>query len=140
MTVLHQSTGVIRYTTNWLVLDTDNEICRYYRRLIPKHVGIKKQRYPGHITVLRPKYEEEILYPEYWGKYQGKTVSYFYSPIVQNSEYYYWLNCFSVELEEIRAELGLYVDDRFTTPPKGFRKTFHITIGNCKDLDQEPIS
>ena len=136
MTVLHQSTGAIRYTTNWLILDTDHEICRYYRRLVPKHMDIRHQRYPGHITVMRPEYETPPHKKELWGKHQDRSVIFFYSPVIQWSDNYYWLNCFSVELEEIRLELGLSVNGSHTEPPEGFRKTFHMTIGNCKELDE----
>jgi hypothetical protein len=47
------------------------------------------------------------------------------------------LNVFSVRLEEIRAELGLPVDAPFHQPPVGFKKTFHITIGNLKNKSKQ---
>ncbi len=134
-TALHKSTGTLRYTTRWLILDADHQICRYYRALVPKYIGIQRSKYPGHITVMRPEYETPV-YPEHWGKHEGRSITFYYSPIVQSGEVYYWINCFSVELEKIRAELGLYVDDKFTAQPVGFRKCFHMTIGNCKDLDE----
>lgn len=129
---MYKSTGKLKYYDTWLVAYIDPEICRYYFSLIPKYYYAKKQMYPPHITVVRHGRDEPNY--EFWGKYEGETIEYFYRPIIRQSENYFWLDVFSTRLEEIRAELGLSLESPYTVPPKGFRKTFHTTLGNMKNI------
>lgn len=87
----------------------------------------------AHITVVRKEKEVPVRL-EHWGKYEGQPVEFLYSPIVHCGKIYYWLHAFCKRLEDIRLELGLPVVSQWTLPPEGFRKAFHITIGNSKDL------
>lgn len=132
---LFTSTGTLRYgkTVNYLVLDVDQGIVNYYRALMPKWIKTNSQLYPAHISVVR---KEDAINKEFWGKYEGELVNFSYSNIIHNGQVYYWLNAWSKRLEDIRLELGLQVDSPYTKPPDGLEKTFHITIGNVKDLVQ----
>jgi len=132
--MMFESTGVLQYTTYpeyRLVALVDQGITDFYRSLIPKWELVNRPRWPAHITIVRPGYEEPINL-EPWGKHEGESLQFFYDSHIHKGEAYYWLNIWSVRLEEIRRELGLPVENKFTIPPKGFSKTFHCTIGNLK--------
>ncbi len=91
--------------------------------------------YTAHISIVRKEIPPNN---EFWGKYENQEVGFFYSPNVHLSDVYCWLNCFSKRLEEIRVELGLSSISSFPMPEegKGFDWSFHMTIGNFKELDQ----
>jgi hypothetical protein len=136
MNVLHKSTGILRYTSNKdsfyrLALEVDQELSNYYRSLIPKWVDVSRPRWPAHITIVRPE-KETPIHLDSWGKYEGEELDFLYAPEVQQGKIYFWLNAFCQKLENIRLELGLPVRSEYTLPPEGFKKCFHITIGNCK--------
>ena len=131
---LHKSKGLLRYSNAGdvglkLILDVDPEIARFYRSLIPKYIITNPQKYTPHISVVR---HEHSINMEYWGKYENEQIEFEYSNHIHNGTVYWWLNAFSTRLEEIRVELGLYVHDKYTQPPEGYLKTFHITLGNTK--------
>jgi hypothetical protein len=130
---LFTSTGTLRYGYTNLVLDVDQGIVDYYRAMLPKWVRTNKQMYPAHISVVRKEVPPNM---QFWGKYAGEQIEFRYSNVIRNSAMYYWLDAWSERLEQIRLELGLPVDSPFTRPPDGFAKTFHVTIGNTKDLVQ----
>jgi hypothetical protein len=136
--MLYSSTGILRYALTEqhgfkLVAEIDPELARYYRALIPKWIDTNPQKYRAHISAVR---KETPVKMEHWERYEGQEVEFLYSPIVHHGEVYWWLNCFSKRLEEIRLELGLPVDSPYTRPPDGMAKTFHTTIGNMKRLQQ----
>lgn len=130
---LFGSVGTLRYSIEpkvgyKLVLRTDRGISDFYYSLIPKAHYVIKPMYKSHISVVRKQTPTKL---ENWGKYEGRRVEFFYSPIIRNDAVYYWINCFSLELEKIRDELGL--DWKGRTKPEGeFNRFFHITIGNLK--------
>ncbi len=62
-----------------------------------------------------------------WKKHNGRIVEFFYSSEIRMSEIYFWLPCFSKDLEDIREELGL------RRKPK---VDFHLTLGNVKNLEK----
>ncbi len=130
---LFKSTGTLRYGFTNLVLDVDQGIVDYYRALLPKSVRTNRQMYPAHISVIRKETPPKM---ELWNKYSGEQIEFEYSNIIHNGEVYYWLNCWCQRLEDIRVELGLPVDSPYTRPPDGFAKTFHVTLGNIKELVQ----
>lgn len=130
-----KSIGVLRYENakNYdykLALYIDPEISRYYRALIPKWIKSSPQMYPPHISIVRKEIPPNL---EFWGKYEGKKIEFEYEPVIKFGRVYCWLDCFCNRLEEIRLELGLPVDSRYTLPPEGFRKCFHSTLGNFKN-------
>jgi hypothetical protein len=128
---LFTSTGTLRYGYTNLVLDVNQGIVDYYRALMPKYIYTNRQMYAAHISVIRKEVPTKM---ELWGKYAGEKVEFKYSNIVHHGEVYYWLNAWCERLEQIRMELGLPVDSPYTRPPDGFAKTFHITLGNVKNL------
>lgn len=132
MLPLYKSTGKLQYFSDFkLALDVDPNIALYYRSLIPLYLYPQPTRYMPHITVVRPKYELPV-HKQFWNKYRNEQVEFYYEPWIHSGKEYFWLNIFSVRLEQIRAELGLYIDDKFTKPPEGFRKCFHMTVANRK--------
>ena len=127
--MLFISSGYLRYHPNKLILEIDQQLVDYYRALVPKSIGLSRQRHDAHISVVR---KETPPLMEFWEKYEGELIEFCYDPIIKNGEIYYWLNVFCVRLEEIRKELGLPVSSPYTRPPDGFSKCFHTTIGNIK--------
>jgi hypothetical protein len=127
----YTSTGILKYFPNKLILEIDQGIVDYYRWFIPKSIKINRQMYPAHISVVR---KENPGRPQVWGKYEGKAIEFIYSNIIYNCSIYFWLNVYSKELEKIRLELGLPIDSIYSRPPDGAIRTFHITIGNLKNL------
>jgi len=123
---------VIQYENDFkLVAYINQEISDYYFSMIPSWKSANRQKYPAHITIIRSNRETPSR-KELWGKYSGTKIDFYYQPYVHEGTVYYWINCFSEEMEEIRRELGLPVVEQFTDPPAGFAKTFHSTIGNKK--------
>lgn len=131
MNLLHKSNGILRYHPNKLIVEVDQGINDYYRKLIPKWIKTNKQMYAAHISVVRKEIPPNM---QYWGKYDGDEVEFYYENIIRFGTVYCWLNVFSTRLEEIRLELGLPVSSMYTLPPEGFAKCFHTTIGNFKGL------
>jgi hypothetical protein len=132
---LHKSNGILHYrkegTSLGVSVSVDQGISEFYRSLIPKYLPSNRQKYPAHITVVRI-HKEKPKNMGSWGKYEGKKINFQYSSYVHDGSVYWWLNAFSVELEEIRRELGLPVTSEYTRPPEGFIKCFHITLSNKK--------
>lgn len=114
-----------------LVIDIDPEFGKYYRALIPKWFKVNKPKWPIHITIVRGIYEQPNNLNN-WNKYQGQEIKFKYEPIIYMDKKYYWLNIWCIELENIREELGLPNISKWTLPPSGFKKCFHMTIANKK--------
>ncbi len=127
---LIEDIGTLQYSADKLIVIVDPEIVKLARGLAPKYLKLNQQRYAPHISVVR---HEVPPLMEHWGKYEGKQVSFRYSPCAQNGQVYYWLDAYSEELKAIRTELGLTPSSGLTRPPNG-RECFHITIGNIKQL------
>lgn len=135
--MLYQSSGILKYNDPSekvgyrLVVEIDPGITDYYRALIPPWFPkLNRQLYPPHISVVR---REVPPLPELWGLHEGEEVEFTYDNVIQNGKVYWWLNCFSARLEEIRLELGLPVDSPYTRPPEGYLKCFHSSLGNTKN-------
>lgn len=135
--MLIKATGILRYHRGQqgsykLELNICQGIGLFYRSLIPKWYEVKGQRYEQHISVVRKETPKNL---EHWGKYEGKRVEFYYDPQdICHNDTYWWINCYSKELEEIRTELGLGPKWSDTKPIKGFGATFHTTLGNTKNL------
>jgi hypothetical protein len=127
---LFSSIGKLRYGFTNLVLDVDQDIVDYYRWLLPRSIWLQTQMYPAHISVIR---NETVPRMDLWGKYENEEIAFSYSNVIRNGTLYYWLDCFSNRLEEIRAEIGLINDSLYIQTPLGYAKTFHITLGNFKE-------
>jgi hypothetical protein len=132
--MLYEATGILRYGSaeygHKLTVEVEQDLADYYRRLIPKAKGVIRQRYGAHVSVVR---KETPVNLDAWGKYEGESIDFVYDSEVKSGKVYYWLNCFSTRLEEIRIELGLPVSSEYTRPPDSWVKCFHMTLGNTKD-------
>jgi hypothetical protein len=131
--MLFQSQGVLSYSelndNPSLRLIIDEDIVRYYRSFIPKFIRIKPQMYRAHISVVRNNFPANI---QYWHRYEGEIVDFYYENEIKNCTKYFWIDCYSVRLEEVRQQLGLEIynmDRELLTP---FKMRFHTTIGNLK--------
>lgn len=130
------STGVLNYgeqnSSPKLIVLVDPEITRYYRSLIPKWIcpRLNQQMYAPHISVVRKELPPRM---DLWGKYEGELIKFEYSNIIHQGGMYYWLNCYSQQLIEIRLELGLPEATSLTRPPDG-EWCFHSTLCNIKGL------
>lgn len=113
-----------------LVLNIDRGITLFYKSLIPKWFQVNGQRYEPHISVVRNEVPTKL---EAWGKYEGEKVEFLYSNYIHQGQDYWWLDCFSKRLEEIREELGLPNEAPFHQPIEGYQKVFHTTIANNKN-------
>lgn len=129
---LYNSEGVLRYKSDplKLILEVEQSIVDYYRSLIPRYWNSQPQRYRAHVSVVRNVTPSNM---DMWGKREGVVVPFLYSDRIYNGEIYLWLNVFSVELEEIRRELGLPISSLYFDPPDGFLYTFHMTLANVKN-------
>lgn len=115
------------------VEDLDPEISKFYLSLIPKSNIVQPQAFPTHCTVVRYEVPPNL---EAWGLYEGEEIELLYDPYIFSGTIYWWLNCYSKRLEQIRAELGfalpaLHPAD-WSIPEPEFEQCFHITIGNSK--------
>lgn len=133
--LLYETTGILRYSINSgqyrCVAEINESIADYYRDLMPRWWNGQKPRWPAHVTVCRPG-KETPQSENFWGKYEGEEVPLFYEPSIKQGKIYWWLDFYSVRLEEIRKEMGLYYVSRDFPCPEGFRKVFHMTIANQK--------
>lgn len=135
---MYSSKGIINYRSDNsglnVILSIDQEIAKYYRALLPKALRqyLRPQLHNTHISVVRK--EPIIPNVDNWGKSQDKEIEFFYNGTVRNSERYFWIDAWSLGLEEIRKDLGLSLHSKFVKPADGFNHTFHFTIGNVKHL------
>ena len=128
----HESKATIKYGPDLqIVALIDEAICQYYRALIPKYYYPRPPMHKPHITVVRLKKEMPINL-EFWNKYEGKEISFSYSPLVNFSGKYFWLDAQSQEIGDIREELGMsrYRDDGIYQGK--VYNSYHITIANVK--------
>jgi hypothetical protein len=128
---MFRSVGTIDYSVvngyHRMVVLVDPELHRFFRSLVPPHNVCRPQRYPPHITVVRG----EIPETDAWGKYQGTSVKFYYENFLHHDGVYWWFNCYSTFLTDVRLELGLPRSYHLTRPPNG-AECFHSTIGNSK--------
>lgn len=138
--MLFESVGYLDYSYKddygyRLVMNVDKDICNYYRSLIPKSIKPNSQYYYPHVSIVRHETPKNL---DFWGKYQNIPITFYYDNKINFGYVYCWLNIFCQKLEEIRLELGLPISSQYTMPPEGaeFKKCFHMTIGNFKNLTQ----
>ena len=125
---MFHSTGQIAYFANpphyKSIVVVDSELARYYRQQVPVEVKLNRPKYSAHISVVRNEIPVNL---NAWAAYEGQAIEFEYEHQIYNDELYYWLNCYSPRLEEIRQELGL----TSTRSPNGAHR-FHCTLGNLK--------
>lgn len=133
---MYESQAIIKYGPNIRVIaEIDQNIGDYYRSLIPKYYYARGLRYQSHITIVRTN-KETPTKMEFWGKHEGRVISFQYDPYIHFDRTYFWLNAYSEEIGEIREELGLskFRDDRAFGGV--LRNEYHITIANIKKENQ----
>lgn len=135
--MLYQSSGILKYEIipeygYRVILETQDDLSDYYRSLIPKYIEIRPQKYNSHISIVR---KEIPLILENWGKFDGQEIKFLYNNYINFDNRYFWLNCFSKDLETVRTSLGLelknHSSDNYLL--EGYLKRFHLTIGNKKE-------
>jgi hypothetical protein len=136
MNSLFKSRGKLLYSIEpkvgpKLIVQVDLGICLFYRSLIPKWHPVRPQAFKPHISVVRNEVPPRM---DLWGQYEGEMVEFYYDIDTQRDHQYWWLDCYSKRLDEIRAELGLTIPVPRRPLPEGFRKRYHTTLGNMKDL------
>ena len=75
---------------------------------------------------------DEIVNHEKWGVREGQIANFVYDPTILYENGYWCFNLWSIEMENIRKELGMSIKSRITIPPEGYSKAFHCTL--AKDL------
>lgn len=125
------SEGWVEYRENTCVLNIDPQIAKFYRALLPKSYDIRPPKYPSHITIVRKFETPNENFKEKW--YDGYYFKFYYGGPVKYNGVYYYLDCQSPGITKLRKELGL--------PAYRFddNRSYHITIGNTKKNDKEPI-
>lgn len=140
MSTFVKATGIIMYdpwrgdmkhrTNWWCIVNTDNELTRYYRWWLQreKHIHLQPPSWGAHVSVIRgekPSHDKMHL----WKKYHGQPVeflidvsNYHVGDDNQNGGQYYWLTVECPFLNQMRAEFGF---------PRGWR--LHLTIGRTHD-------
>jgi hypothetical protein len=124
------SSGVIHYDTsdgNRVTVSVDKAIGEYYYALIPKYYRVLKPRWNPHVTVVSPV--DEIVHPEAWGLREGQIANFVYNHEVFYEKGFWWFNLWSLEMEQVRRDLGMTLKSRITIPPEGYSKAFHCTVG-----------
>lgn len=116
---------LLYYPSWWLIIDVDEEICRYYRHLIRFYnpsLQLNPSRNGADITTIAGKYEKPDIEHEYlWNKYEGEKIDFRYNPKINTDGEYFWMEVECERIEEIRKELGL--------TPK-IIQPWHLTVGN----------
>ena len=82
-----KSIGTLAYGpgTERLVLLADQEISDLYHSLVPAYVGLARQAYPAHVSVVRRVTPPNM---EAWGKHEGKKLPFEYEDRVEHDETY----------------------------------------------------
>lgn len=117
---MESSTGILTYYKDWAVVEIGYEFSNYYRSLLPKYLKVQPSKYPAHITVVRKNLEKATN----WGYLDKCQIKFDYEPIIKYDSPYYFIDCWSDQISEIRQYLGL--------PKYRMYGCYHITIGNTK--------
>jgi len=118
--------GKLKYSTkkmNWLTLEVDPEIGRYYRFIHNnEYYGCKIINRPSwdeHITIIRN--EDIIKNQNLWGSNNGNIVQFELDLIVKNNGNFVWMDVECQYFYDLRLLFGLKKEPEFP---------FHLTIGN----------
>jgi hypothetical protein len=116
---VHDVVGTLRYADDWLLLQVDDEIARYYADMIRVRFGIglhHRSKWGAHVSVIRG---ETLSTPALWGADDGEEIAIKYTHDIYTNGAHWWLNVESDELAAVRERYGL--------PPE--KRHFHLTIG-----------
>lgn len=130
----YHAKGKVRYGRHhnegghgWVIIDTPNSISFYYNRVCRWLLHTHKISLPyhgSHITVIAGRYTkiDETKYK--WGYRNGEWVDFWYGPIQDNKEGYYWLPVHCPSAVDIRLHYGLSPTPKFQ---------YHLTVGYLND-------
>lgn len=106
----------------WLILQCDEELCRYYRHWVQVgcYTKIWRPAWGAHISVIRG---EKPRNPALWAKNSAKKVSFEYKHEILSNSKHYWIRIDSPELLDIREQYGLAREPRLP---------LHLTLGNAE--------
>ena len=114
--------GVVKYRDSSCIVELCPDFGPYYFSLIPKYRHANPQRYQAHVTVVRKFEAPNELFQQ--KLFEGASFLIDYSPKIWYAKPYYFLECQSGHIEQLRALYGL--------PIHRFDNCYHITIGNDK--------
>lgn len=114
--------GMKRNTDRWAIVSMDREITRYYRWWIKTHyhIDLCQPSWDAHISIVRGEHiskNAEAL----WRSRHGQKIQVKLGIVpkqVEAKPYFWYIDGFAPEIDEIRAELGL---------KSGFN--YHLTVG-----------
>lgn len=128
---VHKSSGYLKYDPyvergsfkpNWVILQCDREIVRYYQHVFYTLYFKKLQTalWSSHISLVRG---EKLIKPENWKQFNGRVIDfeYQYPGFFQSNGKHFWLKVHSEQFGDVRESLGL------TREPK---ISFHLSIGS----------
>lgn len=110
---------------NWIVLQIDRDLARYYQYWLSKHgVQLAPSSWKPHISVVRGEKMDRRVFSD-WMKANGNQITFeYHDEPKRNDRGFIWLDCWSKELNDLRQTLGLYLkrNDRF-----------HFTVAKMKE-------
>lgn len=121
---MNKSTGTIKVYPTKIVGLIDEGICDTYYSLIPAYFIARRPKHNHKITIVRSppietfNFDDSIVL-------DGKTFSFEYDSFINQRGLYFYLDCWSKDIQEIRKSLGLPIYRNGYT-------SYHITIGNVK--------
>lgn len=103
----------------WLIGTIEGDLTEYYSWHIHKRTGLILQSpaWGAHISIVRG---EEPVFKQHWKKYEGREINFSYDPDVRTNGDHWWMRVNSLDMLDIRTELGL---------PRFPELTLHLTIG-----------
>lgn len=117
---VHSVVGTLRYVDDWLLLEVDDEIARYYAWIMKQRFDINlhwKSKWGAHVSVIRG--EQLHMNLDKWGEDEGREIQINYTHDIYTNGEHWWLNVLCDELADVRSHYGLPTNKRF----------FHLTIG-----------
>lgn len=94
----YASEGILKYGPGIrAIVEADQGISDFYRKLIPKYHYAQPQFYPAHITVVRTD-RETPTNMDAWGKYEGRVIPFTYDPEIHTDGTYWYLDVQSDEI------------------------------------------
>ena len=122
MNLLVKTKGTVQYRGLSCVLELSKDFGDYYYSLIPKYKNAQKQKYNAHVTIVREFEQKSHLFSYQLCKNFEFSID--YDPTIWYAYPYFFLECFSPQIEQLRADYGLR--------PYRINDCYHITVGNTK--------
>jgi uncharacterized membrane protein len=101
---MFKSTGIFRQYNNWLLIEGDGEITRYYRELYKMYRyrvdQLQRPENPCHITIVS-KYQDK---PKSWElkEFDGIEVEFEYDNFPTDDGIYIWLPVICTKAQDVR--------------------------------------